>query len=125
MVPPPLYIGLRRLPLRLPPVPFCLCNFLLEPCTSARVLTLCVPWRCAARYCFTARYITCSFGSIPKISSGKSTVLPVFPPVVFKTSIVITLFLETVVHECKPALNYFWIKTIEPLWPGTDPLIRI
>ena len=30
-------------------------NFLEDPFTSIRVFTLCVPWRCAARYCFTAR----------------------------------------------------------------------
>src|SRR3954464_14556114 len=58
IVPPPLYNGFRMFPLRDPPVPFCLCNFLEDPLTSIRVFTLWVPCLWAARYCFTARYMT-------------------------------------------------------------------
>jgi hypothetical protein len=51
-------------PLRLPPVPFWRCSFLVLPLTSLFSRVLAVPWRLLARCCFTSSQMAWSFGSM-------------------------------------------------------------
>src|SRR6478672_3239974 len=84
-MPPPRHCGARIEPWRARPVPFWRHGFEPPPATSARVFVLCVPARRCASCALTTWCISGMFGSMPKRSSGASTV-PALPPDAVVTS---------------------------------------
>ena len=103
-------------PWRARPVPFWRHGLAPPPRTSARVLVLCVPARLAASCAVTTWCITATFGSMPKMSSGSSTLR--------RVGAVGLLHREEAHYAFTPAFTALRTNTRPPDGPGIEPLIE-